>query len=35
MYNVLSGLAACDRPGVAAAAGVFVWHAASGTRPVA
>ena len=35
MYTVLSGLAACGRLGVAAAAGVFVWHAARGTRPVA
>jgi len=32
MYNVLSSLAACGRLG---AAGVFVWQAASDTRPVA
>ena len=35
MYTVLSGLAACGRLGVAAAASVFVWQAASGTRLVA
>ena len=35
MYNVLSGPAACGRSGVAAAAGVFFWHAASSKRRVA
>ena len=35
MYNVLSSLAACGRLGSSGATGVFVWQAASSTRPVA